>query len=177
MLYGLTPELSARLRSETAGRSAVSTVGVLEQRLFLGERLLRDIDAASMAVSLETRLPLVDSAVVEAVTRVPDAARFEPLGRKQLLRRIGLDRLDPALFERPKRGFELPFGRWIRTSLGSAMDETMRDPSLAGPVGLDGRAVTALWAAFQSGAPGLYWTRVWMLYVLIRWCHRHRVLA
>jgi len=177
MLYGLTPELSARLRSETAGRSAVSTVGVLEQRLFLGERLLRDIDAASMAVSLETRLPLVDSAVVEAVTRVPDAARFEPLGRKQLLRRIGLDRLDPALFERPKRGFELPFGRWIRTALGSAMDETMRDPSLAGPVGLDGRAVTALWAAFQSGAPGLYWTRVWMLYVLIRWCHRHGVLA
>ena len=49
-----------------------------------------------MAVSLETRLPLVDSAVVEAVARVPDAARFEPLGRKQLLRRIGLDRLDPA---------------------------------------------------------------------------------
>ena len=120
MLYGLTPELSARLRSETAGRSAVSTIGVLEQRLFLGERLLRDTDAASMAVSLETRLPLVDSAVVEAVARVPDAARFEPLGRKQLLRRIGLDRLDPRLFERPKRGFELPFGRWIRTRRSGA---------------------------------------------------------
>ena len=177
MCYGLTPELSARIGSETAGRSAVSTIAVLEQRLFLGERLLRDTDAASMAVSLETRLPLVDSAVLEAVTRVPDAARFEPLGRKRLLRRVGLDRLDPALFERAKRGFELPFGRWIRTSLGSAMDETMRDPSLAGAVGLDGRAVTALWSAFQSGAPGLYWTRVWMLYVLIRWCHRHGILA
>jgi len=177
MLYGLTPELSARLRSEAAGRSAVSTIAVLEQRLFLGERLLRDTDAASMAVSLETRLPLVDSVVLEAVARVPDATRFEPLGRKQLLRRVGLDRLDPALFERAKRGFELPFGRWIRKSLGSAMDETMRDPSLAAAVGLDGRIVTALWSAFQNGEPGLYWTRVWVLYVLIRWCHRHGVLV
>jgi asparagine synthase (glutamine-hydrolysing) len=152
-------------------------MAVLEQRLFLGERLLRDTDAASMAVSLETRLPLVDSTVLEAVMRVPDAARFEPLGRKQLLRRVGLDRLDPAMFERPKRGFELPFGRWIRTSLGNAMDETMRDPSLAAAVGLDGRAVAGVWSAFQSGAPGLYWTRVWMLYVLIRWCHRHGILV
>jgi asparagine synthase (glutamine-hydrolysing) len=124
-----------------------------------------------------TRLPLVDSAVLEAVTRVPDAARFEPLGRKQLLRRIGLDRLDPAMFERPKRGFELPFGRWIRKSLRNAMDDTMRDPSRAAAVGLDGRTVTALWSAFQNGDPGLYWTRVWVLYVLMRWCHRHGVLA
>ena len=104
---------------------------------------------------------------------MPDDARFEPLGRKQMLRRIGLDRLDPALFERPKSGFVLPFGRWIRTSLGRAMDETMRDQSLAADVGserLDGRG---LWSAFQNDVPGLYWTRVWAIYVLIRWCHRH----
>jgi asparagine synthase (glutamine-hydrolysing) len=174
---GLSPELSARIRSEASGRTAVSTIAVLEQRLFLGERLLRDTDAASMAVSLEMRLPLVDSAVAEAVARTPDARRFEPLGRKQLLRRIGLDRLDPALFERPKRGFELPFGRWIRTSLGRAMDQTMRDRSLAAGAGLDGQRVAALWSAFLNGVPGLYWTRIWALYVLIRWCHRHRVLA
>jgi asparagine synthase (glutamine-hydrolysing) len=177
MCHGLTPELSARLSSETSGRSALAAIAVLEQRLFLGERLLRDTDAASMAVSLETRLPLVDSAVLEAVARVPDRARFEPLGRKQLLRRIGLDRLDPALFERAKRGFELPFGPWIRTSLRGTMDETMRDPALARAAGLNGPAVSALWSAFQNGEPGLYWTRVWVLYVLIRWCQRHGVAA
>ena len=84
MEYGLTPVLSDRLRSETAGRSPMSAVAVLEQRVFLGERLLRDTDAASMAVSLETRLPLVDSVVVEAVNRLSDETRFEPLGRKAI---------------------------------------------------------------------------------------------
>ncbi len=177
MTHGLTPELSNRLSEELAGRTPVSAVAALEQRLFLGERLLRDTDAASMAVSLETRLPLVDSVVVEATNRLPDAVRFQPLGRKQLLRRIALDRLDPALFDRPKRGFVLPFDRWIRKSLGRAMDDTMRDASLAAAVGLNGQTVARLWSAYQQGAPGLYWSRVWVLYVLIRWCHRNGVLA
>ena len=174
---GLTRDMAAQLDRELAGRSPVSAVAALEQRLFLGERLLRDTDAASMAVSLETRLPLVDSVVVEAVNRLPDDRRFEPLGRKQVLRRIGLDGLDPALFERPKRGFVLPFDTWIRSSLGRAMDDTMRDPQAAAAVGLDGPTVTRLWQGYQQGVPGLYWSRVWILYVLIRWCHRHGVLA
>ena len=174
---GLTRDMAAQLERELAGRSPVAAVAALEQRLFLGERLLRDTDAASMAVSLETRLPLVDSVVVDAVNRLPDDARFSPLGRKQMLRRIGLDGLDPALFERPKRGFVLPFDSWIRNSLGRAMDDTMRDPQAAAAVGLDGPTVTRLWQGYQQGAPGLYWSRVWVVYVLIRWCHRHGVLA
>lgn len=177
MTSGLPNELAQAIEAEAAGRSPVNAVSTLEQRLFLGERLLRDTDAASMAVSLETRLPLVDSVVVEAVNRLPDGVRFEPLGRKQILRRVGLEGLDPALFERPKRGFVLPFDKWIRKSLGRAMDDTMRDPKMAAAVGLDGPTVARLWNAYQQGAPGLYWSRVWILYVLIRWCHRHGVLA
>jgi asparagine synthase (glutamine-hydrolysing) len=111
------------------------------------------------------------------VSRLTDQTRYAPVGHKSILRRIGLAGLDPALFDRPKSGFVLPFDRWIRGSLGKAMDETMRDPSLAQAVGLNGHTVARLWSAFQDGAPGLYWSRVWALYILIRWCHRHNVLA
>ena len=173
---GLPHGLRERLESETDGRSALSAVSVLEQRCFLGERLLRDSDAASMAVSLELRLPLVDQGVVRCVDRLPDALRYRPLGRKQLLRRVGLAGLDPRLFERPKSGFVLPYDQWIRRGLGREMDEVMRDPKLAAAVGLDGDAVASLWRAYQDGTPGMYWSRVWALYVLIRWCHRHGVL-
>jgi len=174
---GLTREMAERLCTETRGHSPLSAVSVLEQRLFLGERLLRDTDAASMAVSLETRLPLVDSVVFEAVAGLTDQDRYAPVGRKQILRTVGLDGLDPSLFERPKSGFVLPFDRWIRRSLGKAMDATMRDARLANEVGLDGAVVSKVWAAFQRGEPGLYWSRVWALYIWIRWCHRHGVLA
>jgi asparagine synthase (glutamine-hydrolysing) len=176
MTSGLPPALRERLVNETAGRSALSAISVLEQRCFLGERLLRDSDAASMAVSLELRLPLVDVRVVETVNRLSDKDRYAPLGRKNVLRRVGLAGLDPALFDRPKSGFVLPYDQWIRRSLGTQMEETMCDARAAAAVGLDGPTVASLWQAYQAGAPGVYWSRVWALYVLIRWCHRHGVL-
>jgi asparagine synthase (glutamine-hydrolysing) len=177
MRAGITTELTESLGREIAGHSPLSAVSVLEQRLFLGERLLRDTDAASMAVSIETRLPLVDSVVADVAGRLPDRQRYAPLGRKMLLRRVGLTGLDPGLFSRPKTGFVLPFDRWIRQSLGKAIGATMRDATLVRAVGLNSDAVARLWTSFQNGAPGLYWSRIWALYILIRWCHRHRVLA
>jgi asparagine synthase (glutamine-hydrolysing) len=56
------------------------------------------------------------------------------------------------------------------------MDATMRDPRMLRAVGLESGAVGRLWRAFQDGAPGMYWSRAWALYVLVRWCHRNGVL-
>ena len=172
---GLPAAMRQRIVAESRGRTPLSAISVMEQRLFLGERLLRDNDVASMACSLEQRVPLVDQVLFESVDRLPDQLRYSPLGRKTMLRRIGLRGLDPALFERPKSGFVLPFDRWIRRGLKDAMDETLRDPQAIAPVGLDPVAVGRLWRAFLEGAPGMYWSRVWSVYVLIRWCHRNRV--
>jgi asparagine synthase (glutamine-hydrolysing) len=172
---GLPPAMRQRISSETRARTPLSAISVMEQRLFLGERLLRDNDVASMACSLEQRVPLVDQVLFESVDRLPDQARYRPLGRKAILRRIGLRGLDPALFDRPKSGFVLPFDRWIRRGLKSAMDQTLRDPQAVAPAGLDPAAVERLWRAYLDGAPGMYWSRVWSVYVFIRWCHRNRV--
>jgi len=172
---GLPGEMRSRLLQETQGRSYLAAISVMEQRLFLGERLLRDTDAASMAASIEVRLPLVDQVLLESTGRLPDDERYGPLGRKSLLRRIGLRGLDPALFERPKSGFVMPFDRWIRAGLGKVMDQVMRDPAAVVPTGLNPATVQRLWQAYLDGAPGIYWTRVWAIYVFIRWCHRHRV--
>ena len=172
---GLPPTMRQRIVAETRRRTPCSAISVMEQRLFLGERLLRDNDAASMASSLEQRMPLVDQILFEAVDQLPDCARYRPLGRKTVLRRIGLRGLDPALFERPKSGFVLPFDRWIRRGLKDAMDQTLRDPQAVAQVGLEPATVERLWRAFLEEAPGMYWSRVWSVYVFIRWCHRHRV--
>ena len=172
---GLPAAMRQRIIAESRGRTPLSAISVMEQRLFLGERLLRDNDVASMACSLEQRVPLVDQVLFESVDRLPDHARYRPLGQKAMLRRIGLRGLDPALFERPKSGFVLPFDRWIRRGLKDAMDQTLRDPQAIAPVGLDPVAVERLWRAFLDGAPGMYWSRVWSVYVFIRWCHRNRV--
>jgi asparagine synthase (glutamine-hydrolysing) len=172
---GFPSAMRSRITAETRARTPLSAISVMEQRLFLGERLLRDNDVASMAASLEQRVPLVDQVLFESVDRLGDQARYQPLRSKAMLRRIGLRGLDPALFDRPKSGFVLPLDRWIRRGLQDAMDQTLRDPQAIAPVGLDPVAVERLWRAFLEGAPGMYWSRVWSVYVFVRWCHRNRV--
>jgi asparagine synthase (glutamine-hydrolysing) len=175
LVDGLPAALSVRLRAETDSGEILPVIGLLERTLFLGERLLRDTDATSMSASIEIRLPLVDQVLVENVERLPIENRFDPIGRKEALRRIGLRGLSSGLFERPKAGFVLPYDRWLRSGLGKMIDGTMRDPEAIKPTGLDPETVARLWQAFLDGAPGLYWSRIWAIYVFIRWCHRHQV--
>jgi asparagine synthase (glutamine-hydrolysing) len=172
---GLPAAMSSRLRSEMDSSEILPVIGRLERSLFLGERLLRDTDAASMSASIEIRLPLVDHVLVESIERLPNRNRFDPIGRKAALRRIGLRGLKSELFERPKAGFVLPYDRWLRRGLGNLIDGTMRDPEAIKPTGLDPQAVERLWQAFLDGAPGLYWSRIWAIYVFIQWCHRHQI--
>jgi asparagine synthase (glutamine-hydrolysing) len=94
---------------------------------------------------------------------------------KALLRRTGLKGLDPQLFNRPKSGFELPFDRWLRQALGQEIEATLLDAAAVSGAGLDSAEVQRLWLAFKAGAKGLYWTRIWALYSLIRWTQVNRV--
>jgi asparagine synthase (glutamine-hydrolysing) len=171
--FGLPPKLAEELRRLIAGEPALHAVSMLETSLFLGQRLLRDSDAASKAVSLELRVPFVDHMLIETAARVDPDRRFSPLGRKQLLRDCGLAGLDRALFDRPKNGFVMPLERWMRASLQPAMTAAFNDRSLCEGAGLDPATVSALWRAFVDGRPGVYWSRVWSLYVLLEWMRLH----
>src|SRR5664279_1619921 len=173
--YGVDPEMRGFLENAIAGLTPLAAVSVLELALFLGERLLRDGDFASMASSIELRVPLLDHEVVEAVQRVPDALRFQPLGKKQLLRDVAMSGLDPALFDRPKAGFVLPIAVWAKDQLAPQIEATFADSALTESVGLRSDTLLKLWRSFVGGAKGMYWSRVWAPYVLLDWCRTHRV--
>jgi asparagine synthase (glutamine-hydrolysing) len=175
LLDGLPSTRRDAFIAELNGRSALDAISVLEHRMFLGERLLRDTDAASMAVSLETRLPFVDTELLSVISRMEPDARFQPLKTKLALRRAGLKGLDPQMFDRPKSGFEIPFNRWLKSSLGKEIGSTLLDAPLVASAGLQPESVARLWQAFVAGSKGLYWTRMWALYSLIRWVRVNRV--
>jgi asparagine synthase (glutamine-hydrolysing) len=173
--FGLPVEKYDTFRTMVSGVSTPHAISMLELSSFIGERLLRDTDAASMAVGLEARVPLLDHLVIERVAELASDIRFSPLGEKVLLQRLALDGLDPHLFDRPKSGFELPFDRWCRDGLKGEMQSTFNDEMLCESVGLESSTVNALWNAFQNNMPGLYWSRVWAIYVLLWWCREHDV--
>ncbi len=172
---GLSAARAAELEELIGSSTDLSAISALELSCFLSERLLRDTDCASMAVSIEVRVPLLDHELIEALSALDDRVRFSPIGRKQLLRDLALPGVDPALFERPKSGFVLPLDVWCRGMLSDQITETMSDRALCESVGLNADTVARLWSAYQAGAPGLYWSRVWAVFILLRWSRRHKV--
>ena len=172
---GLPRKTAQELGESIAGKNPLPAVSMLEMWCFLGERLLRDTDAASMASSLEVRVPFLDHEVVSATSALPEDDRFEPLGKKQILRELALGDLDGKIFDRPKSGFVLPIGEWARDALKDEMTASLSDPGFCEAAGLDAHAVGRLWSAFLSRAPGFYWSRIWAIYALGWWCRRHRV--
>jgi len=171
--HGLPGEVAEEWRRRIASCEARQAVSALELASFAGERLLRDTDTASMAVGLEVRVPLLDHVLAETAAGIDPGRRFSPCGRKQALRDAALGGLDPGLFDRPKSGFVLPIDAWARRRLRGEMDDVFADDGLARRAGLRGEAVRTVWRSFTRGRPGLYWSRPWSLFVLMKWCRAH----
>ncbi|MDP6057622.1 MAG: hypothetical protein QGH33_01965, partial [Pirellulaceae bacterium] len=76
---------------------------------------------------------------------------------------------------RPKSGFVLPLDLWCRRRLKEMVAQTLTDAALCRCVGLAPEPVARLWRAFEAEAPGMYWSRVWALFVLLWWCQKHHV--
>lgn len=171
--FGLPAEVARVWRARTDGSEILHAVSLLELSSFVGERLLRDTDTASMAVSLEARVPLLDWALCEKVAGMDPSRRFSPPGKKRLLRDIALGRLDPAIFDRPKSGFVLPIGEWARRRLQPEMERMLSDAPLVRRAGLRPDTVRTLCKSYMAGKPGLYWSRVWSIYALLSWCRSH----
>jgi asparagine synthase (glutamine-hydrolysing) len=95
----------------------------LDLKGYLGEGVLTKVDRASMACSLEVRVPLLDRRVVEFAATLPPDLRLRGLTTKYVLKRVLRGRLPDAIIARPKKGFGVPLARWFRGELGSLLQE------------------------------------------------------
>ena len=134
----------------------------LEVQTYLRHTLLRDADVFAMAHSLELRTPFVDHEVLAAALSISNVRRLAQ--RKRILAdALGIDRLR-QLARQPKRGFTLPIGQWLRTSLRERVATLLDGPLMT----LCDRAEVARTHAEWAGGRGSD-SKMWSLVVLDAW--------
>ena len=142
----------------------------------LEPRLLRDLDAMSMAHSIEVRPVFLDHRVVEFLLPVPSSIRMQ---QKRLLLDAAKAFLPPALLAdlaaRRKRTFTFPFQRWLSQDLRNVLKEAFAPDRLRRTGILEPAAVNRLWDRYERAEGAVGWSRIWNLFVLQRWCELMQV--
>lgn len=118
---------------------------------YLPGDILVKLDRASMAVGLEARCPLLDHRVVEFAWHLPTGAKIHGGRGKWLLRRLLRRYVPETLFERPKQGFNVPIGAWLKGPLRDWAEELLAAPRLRREGFLDADRVQACWQEHVSG--------------------------
>ncbi len=163
---------SSPLNQETEARrllnSPISRWQYLDMLHYLPDDILVKVDRASMAASLELRVPLLDHRVVELAWQIPEAMKTNGTDGKIILRRILADYMPLQLFERPKMGFGIPLSDWMRGPLSTWIEDLI-NPSMVKKHGiLNSDIVWKIWQEHRSGRQDWgYW--LWDLVSLQAW--------
>ena len=113
----LPPSKYEQVFKETADWPLLSRLMRVDQKTYLPDAMLTKVDRASMANSLEIRVPLLDHRVVEFTAGLPERYKYRNGTGKYLLKKLLARYLPASLFERPKMGFGVPIDRWLRFEL------------------------------------------------------------
>jgi asparagine synthase (glutamine-hydrolysing) len=162
----------------------IERISALTMSCYCQNQLLRDIDAVSMAHSLEVRVPFISRQMADFAFSLPDSSKinanhhikkmqsasYKDLGIKKILVDVGLKLLPPDMDKQPKRGFKMPFDWWLRTSLKDVFDDVFSETTVKNRGIYNFKAMNELKISFIKGKTS--WTKIWLPIVVELWCRK-----
>ena len=169
-------------RWQSGTGNIVSRVSVLCMGTYLQNQLLRDIDAVSMASSLEVRVPFLDVRVVETALSLPSSSKlggpavagsdgsYADSGAKRVLIDAVRDVLPADIASQRKRGFAMPMAAWLQGPLAEIREATLSPRVVAARGLLDPSSIDEIHRRFLAGKA--HWALVWIPMVMELWCQQ-----
>lgn len=157
-----------RLGTSAVWEEPETRMMLLDSLTYLPDDILHKVDRAAMSVSLETRAPFLDHRVVELAWRIPVACKIRGSVGKWVLREVLRRHVPPTLFERPKAGFGLPIGQWLRGPLREWAADLLDAHHRESGEFLNSALIRTVWAQHLAGTHD--WSgRLWNVLMYEAW--------
>ena len=163
----------------TAGTATNRSMGHVEQMMaldligYLPDDILVKVDRAAMAVSLETRVPYLDHRIVEFAWRLPLDKKLRGHQGKWLLRQLLHKYVPREMIERPKMGFAVPLGSWLRGPLRKWAESLLDERTLCEDNYFRADVIADLWKSHLSGRVDEH-ARLWPVLTFQSWLEEQR---
>ena len=141
---------------------------LMDMLVYHPDDILVKVDRTAMAVSLETRVPMLDKDVVEFAWTLPVEYLRDGKTGKKVLRDVLYRYVPRDMMERPKKGFSIPIEKWLLDSDLRSWAEGLLDPVKISSQGiLDPDVVTRIWRDFTQ--KGIYRIQIWYILMFQQW--------
>jgi len=137
---------------------------------YLPGDILTKVDRASMSTGLEVRAPFLDHRVVEFAASCPLELKLKQGTGKWILRQVLYDYVPQTMIDRPKMGFAVPLGTWLRGPLKDWASDLMTSDLLKKQGWLDEALVTQKWEEHQKGIRN-WENQLWGVLMFQSWLH------
>ncbi|HCZ36444.1 MAG TPA: asparagine synthase (glutamine-hydrolyzing) [Cytophagales bacterium] len=144
-----------------------------DMQLVLPGDMLAKVDSMSMANSLEVRVPFLDYRVVDFIFSLPDDYKINRFMRKRILQDAFRNELPPELYNRPKKGFEVPMLNWLRKELQPMLDDLLSEKMISEQGIFNYTEIQKLKAQLNSSNPQDIHARIWALLVFQSWYKKY----
>lgn len=144
----------------------------LDMKMYLEGDILPKVDRASMATSLEVRVPLLNQVMVDYAMRLPLSMKLRRLTRKWVLREALEGKIPETILRRPKKGFNIPVAHWLRGELRDLMMDTLSPDRLRRDGWFEASEVQTLLSDHLAGRRDNR-KQIWTLLVFQLWAEKY----
>jgi len=164
-------EQDSLLRDDTLSHrlpNFVERMQYLDSLTYMADDILTKVDRASMGASLEARVPLLDHRVVEFAWSLPMSAKIQNGQGKRILRDVLYRHVPAPLIDRPKSGFALPLGDWLRGPLQDWAEDLLSPQNLEKTDLYKTETITKIWTTHKKGTTNAAY-QLWPILMLQSW--------